>query len=81
MERQANTMHHEPGRFLSDPQAPADLVGGHAILRIDHHPHGTEPFIHLDGAILEDGPHLDSVLLLASLADPHGSSLHEAMVE
>jgi hypothetical protein len=67
---QPDTMEHEPSGLLGDSDCPVNLIGANAVLGISNHPDGSEPLVKSNGAIFDDGSHLDrelpfGVLLLA----------------
>src|SRR5258708_4292337 len=61
----ANAMQHEPCALLGYADISPNLVARNAILTVGKQPHCSEPLIQLQGRILEDGIHLDAVLLPA----------------
>src|SRR5258708_507236 len=54
--RISDTVEHEPRSTLSNFDSAGDFVGTHAVLAVSQHPHGDQPFIQTDSAVLEDGP-------------------------
>jgi hypothetical protein len=69
----ASTIPPAPPSFsiLGDFESPRHLRAANAILAVDQHPECRHPLIHAERGILENRPHLDAELLLASLTEPH----------
>lgn len=65
-----DTVEHEPRGFLSDANRTAQFVARNTVSAIHQHPHRREPLGQTDRRVLEDGPHLDRELLLATTALP-----------
>src|ERR1035438_9239217 len=59
----ANTVHHEPRRFLSDAEVAPDFVTADAVLAIDQEPYGGEPFFQRKRRILKNRADLERELL------------------
>jgi len=59
-----DTMEHEPGGLLCDAERSAQFVGADTILVVDDHPHGGQPLVQPDRAVLEDGAVFDRELPL-----------------
>lgn len=76
LERQPQTMHHEPCGLLSDASGAVNFPRANTVLAVSHHPHCGKPLIETDGAILEDGSNLHRELAfrMASLALPDAAS-------
>lgn len=66
-----NPMEHKPCRLLGYVQRARDLVGRNAVLAVRQQPHGAQPLVQADSAILEDRADLDRELLPAPETRPH----------
>src|ERR1035437_9455352 len=70
MHRMADSMVHEPSRFLGDSQVARNLATAHAVLAIGNQPSSEHPLVHSERAILEDAAELDGELLVATFTEP-----------
>jgi hypothetical protein len=77
---QADTMEHEPSGLLGDSDCPVNLIRANAVFGIRNHPDSSEPLVKSDGAIFEDGSHLDGKLplFMLRLAFPKAASGDES---
>src|ERR1035441_212599 len=75
LQNQAETLKHEPCRFLGHPQITGKFVGTNAVFAIAEQPHGRKPFGKRNWRILEDGPDLHRELATAMAALPTPLSL------
>src|SRR5437763_624328 len=66
-----DSVHHMPSRVLLDAQAPRNLTGRGAVLRVADHPHRRQPLVQAEFAILEYRTDLDRELLAAALTLPN----------
>jgi hypothetical protein len=55
----ANSVKHEPCRFLSNLDIPRDFIGRNAVLAISGEPHGAKPLVKTDSRILKNRKLLD----------------------
>lgn len=62
-----DAVEHEPSGLLSHTNGTVNLVGANAVLGAGDHPDSSEPLVQRDGAILENGSHLDRELPLGVL--------------
>ena len=58
----ADAVQHEPCGLLSHVQIAGDFVATHSVLAIDYQPHGDQPLVEAEWAILEDRTDLDREL-------------------
>src|SRR5438105_3025441 len=49
IERETDSMIHEPCRLLGNAGSACDLVRGNAVLAVHHHPHRHKPLVEADG--------------------------------
>src|SRR6185503_18178306 len=68
----ANSVDHEPRRFLRDTERPVNVVRANAVFAIDDHPNGSQPLVQTERRILEDGADFNGELslLVRALALP-----------
>ncbi len=79
LQRQPDSLKHEPSRLLADSRSPADFVGTDTVLAVRQHPHCKQPLVQSDWRILKDSPDLDGELRLRmpSLALPNSPRRYE----
>ncbi len=72
-------MEHEPCGFLADADGARQFIAADPVLRIGNQPHGEQPLVEADGAVLHDGADLDRELPLRVLfgAFPQAASRNE----
>jgi len=77
LNRQPDSMQHEPCGFLCHTERAAKLARTDSVLGIQDHPEGGQPLIQPEGTVLEDRADLDGELLLAIAAPIQPASGHQ----
>lgn len=62
----ADSVKHEPSRFLSYSNCPTEFVTADPIPAVGDCPHGDKPLVETEWTILENGSDLEAELLLTS---------------
>jgi hypothetical protein len=73
----ADTMEHEPSRFLRDFEMTRNLARANAVLAIDDQPSCRKPFVESNWGVLENRADLHGILFAACLALPNFSGIQE----
>ncbi|MCU1303879.1 MAG: hypothetical protein JWQ87_4163 [Candidatus Sulfotelmatobacter sp.] len=79
VKRRAESLQHEPRRFLGDANCAMNLHAGDATLAIDQHPKRRHPFINADGRVLKNRIHFQRELPIAAAAQPQLAGLDEVV--
>ena len=58
MKGEANPVHHVPCRLLGDSEVAGNFVAADTVLAGNEQPHGGEPLLKSDGAVLKNGASL-----------------------
>lgn len=64
LQREPNTMEHEPCGLLGNANRAVNLPRANPVLAIGDHPDSREPLIQSERRVLEYGPDLDAELVL-----------------
>ena len=75
----AETLKHEPCRFLRYAKSAMNLHARNAVLAIDQHPESSHPFVESKRRILKDRIDLERELPIAATAEPQLARLDEVV--
>lgn len=80
VERQSDSMQHEPRGFLSHSKGPRQFARRRSVLRVHDYPHGRQPFLKAKRRVLKQRADLHGKLFPTFPTFPDAPSLQESRV-